>query len=115
MENMKNISVDSRPNIGVEKMSEYENGGLCIEKEHVNGVSVYIPYGVFNDIFTAIDLGAKFIGNGISENKRIMQDLSSNEAIGNNDALITNLKINTEELQKYKDILEQISPLQNEV
>lgn len=55
MQNMKDIPMHKRPNVGVDTMCNFENGELCVESKEVNGVLMYVPYGVWCELFYVLD------------------------------------------------------------
>lgn len=109
--NMKMIPISSRENIGVENMGKYEFGGLAVESLEANGVLMYIPYGIYVDIFRAIERGIISIGKEIDSLEDTKNGLSGEYA----GVLRENLMFQIKELEKQKNILEQIYPLIDEV
>ena len=97
---MKSIPMDERKNIGIEEMKEYDFGGLTIESLEKNGALVYIPYGVYVDIFRAIKKSITLIKKEIKEE----QNKDSSDSLEN-----------IADLKNKLDIFENIYPLINEV
>ena len=116
MKNMKDINIDKRPNIGVEDMFNYENGGLCIDEMHTNGVSVYIPYGIYGDIFNAIEDSLKGLKAKRDDNRKLILEYSkiSSSSIEAK-YLVDVLEGTNAELDKSIDVLESIVYLKDEI
>lgn len=116
MKNMKDINIDKRPNIGVEDMVNYENGGLCIDEMHKNGVSVYIPYGIYGDIFNAISLSLRELRKHRADNRKVILEYakSSSSSIEAK-YLVDVLEGTNAELDKSIDVLESIVYLKDEI
>lgn len=114
MENMKNIPMHKRPNIGIDRISEFENGGLCIESKEVNGVLMYVPYGIWCDLFGLIDSSSMMIVNRI-DNLRNLIKQTEEAQIKNGDSIILDFKRQIDALQKQLDFINAISPLCDEV
>jgi len=72
---MKSIPIDERPNIGVQDMDKYKNGGLTVESLEANGALVYIPYGIYVDIFHSIDNGSIAIKQKIEDIKEFQKEM----------------------------------------
>lgn len=43
---LMNIPIQSRPDVSIEQMEQYERGGIGIELQHENGSLLYLPYGL---------------------------------------------------------------------
>lgn len=114
MNNMKDISVDSRHNIGVEDMVNYKNGGLCIDEMHTNGVSIYVPYGLYNDIFKALGVSVRSLEKQYSENIETIATYKDSESVEAK-YLVDVLENTNESLMKSINILEAILPLGSEI
>lgn len=54
---LQQLSLENRPNVGMKDLENYENGGFLVESTHSNGALVYIPYGLWVDLFHAIEAG----------------------------------------------------------
>lgn len=112
---MKSIPIDKRPNIGFNHLDEYINGGLTVESQHSNGALIYIPYGIYTDIFRAMESGMFYIGKEIDNLKTMLKTLYNVE----NKELAEKLKQDTnhkiKELEKYHKIFEVIEPMINDL
>ena len=49
---LKQIPIDKRPDVIIEDISKYHNGGIHIESMHINGSLIYLPYGVGEYIYS---------------------------------------------------------------
>lgn len=114
MVNMKDTSVDNRPNIGIQDMENYENGGLCVEELHTNGVSVYIPYGVYDAVFDAMSKGIKAMSNDKTDNVSTILKYKGSEAVEAK-ILVDVLENTNKELAKSINVLESIISLNDDI
>lgn len=112
---MKSIPIDKRPNIGIQDMNKYKNGGLTVESFESNGALVYIPYGIYVDLFNAIDNGTVCIKHKIADlqkHKRNMSKLENQESLK---SIIECDDFIIEALKKDMSILSSIYPLKKDV
>lgn len=117
---MKSIPIDRRDNIGVQDMDNYINGGLTVESKEVNGALVYVPYGIWCNIFNAIDTGTILYKQEIEEIERLKNKLSKSEKYFKGkehmiEPLLQGYDERIAELREKMLILENILPLVNEV
>lgn len=116
MENMKDISIHKRPNIGVEDMGNYENGGLCIDSMERNGLHLYVPYGVWCDLFNAMDVGTRVMHDRIRELKKLIHEGEEmQEKFPQYKTFYKSFKEQIEMLEKQISIFDVIAPLREEV
>jgi hypothetical protein len=113
---MKCIPISERPNIGIEDMVKYKNGGLTVESREKNGALVYIPYGIYVDLFNAIDTGVNAINGLIVEREKFKKSM---ETWNDDPEYIRKFKENTNYiigiLQRDMDILKSVYPMKNNV
>lgn len=112
---MKSIGISNRPNIGVQDMDKYINGGLMVESLETNGVLVYIPYGIYCDIFRAIDSSVLSMKREIRSYEEELKSLSTHTEDKLIKATKNNHKHAIDELKEKVSILESIAPIINEV
>lgn len=104
--------INYRKNISVQESYVYENSGCCLEETYSNGASVYIPYGVWCDIFGAIEKSTRYMEKEIDEMSNTLREIdSSMNSIKFHESLIEDIKNNMETLKKQKILLESFSNL----
>lgn len=114
---MSNIEVDRRPNIGSDKSPLYLNAGCCLGQKYYNGVDIYIPYGLWCDIFEAIEISTRCISNEIYSLNNSISKLDSIDEIDDSarQTLKTNLEFDLEKLKKHKMILDNFRKISYEI
>lgn len=110
---MKSIQIDERPSIGIQDMKKYKNGGLTVASQEDNGTLIYIPNGIYYDLFRAIAIGARLIRNEIYDikdlkEKRVSCKEHAKELQEEDEYMI-------EQLTKYASMLENIETIINDV
>ena len=108
---MSDIKTNCRPNISIDESPLYENGGCCLEETHTNGASIYIPYGIWSDIFSAIKKSTKCMNNEIQSLKESARKLDVEDVTCQ--TVKSNLEIDIENLEKQKLLLENFSFLKS--
>lgn len=116
MENMKDISIHKRPNIGVDKMKDYENGGLCIDSMERNGLHLYIPYGVWNDLFKAMQVSTNVMHNRIRELRGLITEGEEmQKQFPQYKNIVENFREQVRLLEEQIFIFDTIAPLEEEI
>lgn len=114
---ISDTDVRLRHNIGIDKSPIYLNGGCCLENKHPNGADIYIPYGIWNDLFKAINISEKCLSKHIHELKRQIDDLKNSCEINDKyqQNLINSIELDIEELKKRRLLLQNFSSIGSEV
>lgn len=111
--NMADTPIDKRPNIGINKSPLYQNAGCCIENTHTNGVSIYIPYGIYTDLFNSINTSIHSIRDSIDSLRKTILNLDNTD--GKYNSLKESLTYQLYILEKQELLLSDFSGLQHEV
>ena len=110
---MKDFPIKDRPNIGVDKMQDFDFGGLCVESTHPNGALVYVPYGIWFDIFDTLERSMYLMVHMHSKLKTEYADIKDKEGIPTEVLEGYKNKLNT--YTKDIQLLESIIPLCQEI
>lgn len=113
---MKDLPLESRPNIGREESNEYEYAGLCVESLECNGALVYIPYGIWCEVFNAMNRGANALNTLANQTSKSIEEMKS--VVGFPESYSGMLSLLTDKVETYKEdaqLLLQIASLVDEV
>lgn len=115
LKQMSALPIEKRPNIGVSEMEAYEHGGLCVESTHQNGALVYVPYGIWVNVFEAMQVGANALRSEMSTLEQELQDVKEKPDPATWEPIVRIMEERLQKLMQNQAILEQISPLVSEV
>lgn len=113
--NIKDTDVNRRDNIGVAESYFYENSGCCVEEMHLNGVSVYVPYGIWVDLFNSIDMSLRCMSNQKYELNKVLKELGKKEQSTEVEVVKRNILSQIEDLKKCELMLGGFAELKHEV
>ena len=107
----------NREEVGFSDMGKYEFGGLQIDGKLENGYLLYIPYGIHENIFDAIEQGVIAIGKRNDDIRDSISKTSESDTIPYSvrDTIIRNFNSAIEQRKKYIEILETILPISDEI
>jgi hypothetical protein len=109
---MNKHDLKKREEVGYKDMEKYECGGLEVEELLTNGYLMYVPYGIHNDIFKAMEVGNTSILKRIDELKKIIKDTEVSDMPQKiKEQCIKNFNYQIEDYQKHVSVLEKIQPL----
>lgn len=114
MQDMKQIPMHKRPNVGVGTMDEFLNGGLCVESKEVNGVLMYVPYGIWCELFHVMDECSIMLAKKVDSLKELVKE-TENSNIENKQYLVDSINYQIEYIQKRIDFIQAVTPISTEV